>query len=370
MTNFQYVEHIVLHIENRYEVGEGAMARYKVKVKDCQLEVKVKLSFKEEMDERQLDFFSSKYIRGLLKVQAKKKNCIEFYGPIGISLFDRLKKPISKYDFFFIMEQVIDITQKTNLNSLILSNIVWDIHYAFINETTKELQFIYLPLTNEKKESDVLNFMEQVIYASKTMQETDTEYISRYVYFLKSMTSYNAEKIEKYIFAEDRSVVNTIKRHNVGQSGFMTDKPRHYYEHYDKDNADEEATCLLNNDDEDTILLDNYDEEATGLLNSQCEQIHYASMFRLLTNETFLINKPVFRIGKEKSYSDYFVANNNMVSRSHADIISRGGKYFIVDLNSKNRTFVNGTPIPAQQEKELHNGDAIRLANEEFEFRI
>lgn len=95
------------------------MARYKVKGKDCQLKVKVKLSFKEEIDERQLDFFSSKYIRGLLKVQARKKNCIEFYGPIGISLFDRLKKPISKYDFFFIMEQVIDITQKANLNSLI-----------------------------------------------------------------------------------------------------------------------------------------------------------------------------------------------------------------------------------------------------------
>ena len=37
------------------------MARYKVKGKDCQLKVKVKLSFKEEIDERQLDFFSSKY---------------------------------------------------------------------------------------------------------------------------------------------------------------------------------------------------------------------------------------------------------------------------------------------------------------------
>ena len=246
------------------------------------------------------------------------------------------------------MEQVVDITQKANLNSLILRNVVWDIHYVFINETTKELQFIYLPLTNDKKEADVLRFMEQIIYASKTMEEADTEYISRYVYFLKSLTSYEAEKIEKYIFSEDRSVVNTIKRHNVGQSGFITDKPQHYYEHYGRGNADEEATGLLA--DEDTGLLNNYDEEATGLLDTQCEQIHYASMYRLLTNETFLINKPVFRIGKEKSYSDYFVANNNMVSRSHADIIARGGRYFIVDLNSKNRTFVNGTPIPAQQE--------------------
>ena len=43
------------------------MARYKVKGKGCQLKVKVKLSFREEIDERQLDFFSSKCIRGLLR---------------------------------------------------------------------------------------------------------------------------------------------------------------------------------------------------------------------------------------------------------------------------------------------------------------
>lgn len=351
------------------------MAKYKVKAKDCQLEVKVKLSMKEKLNERQLDYFSGKYIRGLLKVQARKKNYIEYYGPIGISLFDRLKKPITKYDFLFIMEQIIDTTQKLNLNSLIINNVTWDIHYVFINETTRELQFVYLPLENDKSEANVIGFMEQIIYAAKPMQEADTEYVSRFVYFIKSLSSYDADKIEKFIASEDRSIVNTIKRHNVGQSGFMTDKPQHYYEHYANKN-DDEATGLLGGDDEATGLLNDdeatgllNDDEATGLLNESSSQIHFASMYRMLTNETFMINKPVFRIGKERSYSDYFVANNNMVSRSHADIISRSGRYFIMDLNSKNRTFVNGVPIPAQQEVEIHNGDAIRLANEEFEFR-
>lgn len=358
------------------------MARFKVKTKDCQLEVKAKLSFKEKMNERQLDFFSSKYIRGLLKVQDKSKNSISYYGPIGISLYERLKKNITKYDFFFIMEQIIDVTQKLNTNALIISNIVWDVHHVFINETTRELQFIYLPLENDKSEANIMGFIEQIIYSSKPIQEADTEYISRFVYFLKSLQTYDENKIEKFIASEDRSVVNTIKRHNVGQSGFMTDKPQHYYEHYGNKNEDEEATGLLSeydeeatgllneNDEEATGLLNEYDEEATGLLNENNVQVNYATMYRTLTNETFMINKPVFRIGKEKSYSDYFVANNNMVSRSHADIISRRGKYFIVDLNSKNRTFVNGVPIPAQQETEIHDGDSIRLANEEFEFRI
>lgn len=343
------------------------MAKFKIKTKDCQLQVKVKLSFKEEINDRQLDFFSGKYIRGLLKVRSKKKKSIEYYGPIGISLVDRLQKAVTKEDFLFVMEQIVDITQKINMNSLILNNVVWDMRYVFINETTKELQFIYLPFENDKKEANVLQFMEQIIYASIPAQEEDMGYVSRYVYFLRTLPVYNGQKIEKYIASEDKSVVNTIKRHNAGQSGFMTDKPQHYYEHYGNKTEDE-ATVLLTEDDA-TGLLNEDDEETTLLLNDQNEQPHYASMFRLSTNETFLINKPVFRIGKEKSYSDYFVTNNNMVSRSHADIISRNGRYFIVDLNSKNRTFINGTSIPAQQEKEIHNGDSIRLANEEFEFR-
>ncbi|MGN0317031.1 MAG: FHA domain-containing protein [Lachnospira sp.] len=356
------------------------MAKYKVKAKGCQLKVKVKFSFREKINDFHLNFFSEKYIRGLLKVQEKKRNHLDYYGPIGISLYDRLKKPITKYEFLFIMEQIIDMTQKLNLNSLVIGNVTWDIRYVFINETTKELQFIYLPIENNNAYANIIGFMEQIIYAAKPMQEADMGYVSRYVYFIKSLPEYDAEKIEKFISSEDRSVVNTIKRHNVGQSGFMTDKPQHYYEHYDNkdkdeatgllNNGDDEATGLLNGgDNEATGLLYNEDEEATGLLNESVTRIHYASMHRLLTDETFLINKPVFRIGKERSYSDYFVANNNMVSRSHADIISRSGKYYILDLNSKNGTFVNGVPIPAQQEVEIHNGDAIRLANEEFEFR-
>ncbi len=347
------------------------MAKYKVRTRDCQLEVKAKLSLKEKVNERQLEFFSSKYIRGLLKAKLKKKNFIEYYGPIGISLYERLKKPISKYDFLFIMEQVVDITQKLNANELIVCNVVLDIHNVFINETTRELQFIYLPLESEKREADVIGFMEQIIYASKPIQETDTEYVSKFVYFIKSLDKFDAYKIEKYITGEDRSIVNTIKRHNVGQSGFMTDKPADYYAHYDNKGLDE-ATGLL--DDEATGLLNDeatgfLNDEATGLLNNSSDQVYYATLYRNLTDETIMINKPVFRIGKERSYSDYFVANNDKVSRSHADIITRSGRYFIIDLNSKNRTFINGAPIPVQQEVEIHNGDNIRLANEEFEFR-
>ena len=83
-----------------------------------------------------------------------------------------------------------------------------------------------------------------------------------------------------------------------------------------------------------------------------------------MTGEIISVNKPVFRIGKERSYVDYFVANNNAVSRSHADIVTRGTFYFVIDLNSKNRTYINNVAIPVQSEVQIRDGDCLRLGNE------
>ena len=354
------------------------MAKYKAKTKECQLIVKAKLSSGEKINERELDFFTRKYIRGLLKAKMVKKfgfTSIEYTGPIGISLFERLKKPITKYDFLFIIEQIVDISQKVQLNSMSLNKVVWDIHNIFINETTREVQFIYLPLENIEKEADIIAVIDSVVYSAKPVQEQNSDYISRFVYFMKGLPKFDAEQIEKFILQEDRSVVNTIKKHYAGQSGFMTDKPKDYYEHYDCDDEKtgllEEATGLLEDEatgllcEEETGLL--VEEEETALLEND-EQVHFPSLFRVLTEENISINKPVFRLGKEKSYADYFVSNNNAVSRSHADIITRGQRVFVIYLNSKNKTYINDQPIPVQQETEIFNGDRLRLANEEFIF--
>lgn len=82
------------------------------------------------------------------------------------------------------------------------------------------------------------------------------------------------------------------------------------------------------------------------------------------------LDKPVFRIGKEKSYVDYFIGDNSAISRSHANVISRNGEYFIVDTNSTNHTYVNGNMIQSNVETKIAHGAKIILANEEFTFNI
>lgn len=93
-------------------------------------------------------------------------------------------------------------------------------------------------------------------------------------------------------------------------------------------------------------------------------------LVRVKNNERIVIDKPCFRIGKERSFVDYFIADNTAISRSHADIISNSRGYFIVDRNSTNHTFVNGVAIQSEAEVKIEPGCKIRLANEEFEFVI
>jgi len=93
-------------------------------------------------------------------------------------------------------------------------------------------------------------------------------------------------------------------------------------------------------------------------------------LIRAKNNEKINLNKPVFRIGKEKSYVDYFIGDNTAISRSHANFISRDGEYFVTDTNSTNHTYVNGVMIQSNVETKLVHGDKVRLANEDFEFKL
>ncbi len=370
--------------------------RFKAKAKDCQLVVKVKATSGETIDEKELDRFSRVFLRGFLKPKLIKKNTVECTGPVGVSLYERLKRPITKRDFLFIIEQVVVAVQKLQANQLPINHLEMNLNYVFINEVTKEVQFLYIPTLEGRANSNVIQFVESIVYSVRPADDKDSDFASRFIYFFRAIKPFDIAKVETFVAKEDRSVVSTIRKQNAGQSGFMTDKPQHYYEHQDQkkekddeatgllddektgllddDNTglldDDEATGLLNDDDEATGLLVNDDDDATGLLNENNASVHYPTLFRVLTDETIVVNKPVFRLGKERSYVDYFVTNNIAVSRSHADIITRGNRYFVKDLNSKNHTYINGRELPVHTEVEIFNEDNLKLGNEEFIFRV
>ncbi len=118
--------------------------------------------------------------------------------------------------------------------------------------------------------------------------------------------------------------------------------------------------------DETSVLGGGSDE--TSVLGGNMQP--KATLTRRKNGETVTIGKALYTIGKERAKVDFCIPDNTSVSRKHVDIICKGGIYYIKDNNSTNFTFVNGTKITPHQEVKLNSGDRIKLADEEFEFRL
>lgn len=93
-------------------------------------------------------------------------------------------------------------------------------------------------------------------------------------------------------------------------------------------------------------------------------------LIRKRTKEKIVINRSLFKLGKEAAYVDYCISDNPTVSRNHADIVKKQDGYYLVDKNSLNHSFVNGKKLAADEYRKLENGCLIQLADEVFEFFI
>lgn len=122
----------------------------------------------------------------------------------------------------------------------------------------------------------------------------------------------------------------------------------------------------------ETTLLNESSMGETTLLTETNDpaKMTVPHLIRRKNNEKIFLNKPIFRVGKERSYADYHISDNQVISRSHANFITRDGEYFVVDTNSTNHTFLNGRLLQSNVETAISHGDIIRLANEEFDFML
>lgn len=116
-----------------------------------------------------------------------------------------------------------------------------------------------------------------------------------------------------------------------------------------------------------TGVLNDGSSATTVLSNSSMPN---ATLFRKKTGERITVDKATFQIGKERSKVDYCISGNSNISRVHASIVYKNGTFYLVDNNATNGTSVNGTSIAGGKEKALKGDETIRLADEEFLFRM
>ena len=88
-----------------------------------------------------------------------------------------------------------------------------------------------------------------------------------------------------------------------------------------------------------------------------------AFLARVKTNERIELSKSEFCIGREEGCVDHLVTDNTAISRRHARFIRKDGGWFVEDLDSVNRTYLNGVALKAGKTFLLRDGDTVRLAH-------
>ena len=335
------------------------MSKLKVSIKKSTVTAIMKAGRKERINETELSQLARIKPCGIMHVTKTKKDSVIYTCPANINLTDRLKKAISKYDFFFMIEQIVIMVEDVYNNGLNVNSVRFNMDDVYINEMTKEMYFIYFPIVRGQESADIVGFIENIIYTMTPVINEDTNYISRFMYYVRSFHGFNGNAIEKYISREERAVVNVLKNKAVTmQQQIMQQQTMQQQIMQQVMQGSMDGTTVLSDD---------------GISVQQIQQMqpvnyHFASLTRQVTGEKIELGKPSFVLGKNPEKSDYAVADNTNISRVHAVITMRNGRCYVMDQNSTNGTFINGRIIKAGQETEILPGDCLMLANEEFIF--
>lgn len=371
---------------------EAVELKFTVRTRNRQLFVRVRLDSNTELSSREMECLSAGGLSGFLTLKRSKRSMLEFEGPQGVSLLQSLKDPMSESDFFYMMQQIVEAVKVLEGHRLFLKNLVLDMRYVFINQNTKELLFLYLPVVSDFRSVDMLGFIQSVVYSAAFM-ENRTDFAVQFMRYLKEERDFSVETLERYLTEKGIRIKPSSMQAGMFQEGTSL------LSEYGSAPYMDEGTSLLTGAapvsglDEGTSLLKAWNpvsdiedgtsllatppsvpeaDEGTSLLVSNLGgtgvQQHRAYLIRSSTNEKIMIYKDVFTMGKGEKNVDYMITDNNAVSRIHADILTRGTRFFVMDHGATNKTYINGIVLPEHAEVELPDGAILKLANEEFVF--
>ena len=331
------------------------MSKLKESIKKSTVTAMMKAGRKERINETELSQLARIKPCGIMHVTKTKKDSVIYTCPANINLTDRLKKAISKYDFFFMIEQIVIMVEDVYNNGLNVNSVRFNMDDVYINEMTKEMYFIYFPIVGGQESADIVI-------------NEDTNYISRFMYYVRSFHGFNGNAIEKYISREERAVVNVLKNKAVTMQQTMQQQIMQQQTMQQQTMQQQIMQQVMQGSMDGTTVLSDDGISVQQIQQMQPVNYHFASLTRQVTGEKIELGKPSFVLGKNPEKSDYAVADNTNISRVHAVITMRNGRYYVMDQNSTNGTFINGRIIKAGQETEILPGDCLMLANEEFIF--
>lgn len=93
-----------------------------------------------------------------------------------------------------------------------------------------------------------------------------------------------------------------------------------------------------------------------------------ALLVSLYSGAAYPLQKDHIRIGRLAQDCDIAFPENPKISRDHAELLCTQGQYSVLDQDSLNHTYLNGTKLEPQQPRELRCFDELMMAQERLIF--
>ena len=383
-----------------------------------------KLSYPEAINERVYHALATGVFEGFLPVSVskkKKETIIECTAQGLMPLSQYFGGVVTKKMFLDVAHNVAGLIKNCEKNMINANNMELQMDKIFVHPQTKKIQCIFWPIVNNQRESPPHVFLKQLPWQLQHSPYEDNSYLEKYNAFFNGGTPFSVNNFDRMVLSLlgqdlgqshripseslqgeknllEKSDPSIPKKENIAYDPFandqkdMNEKKSINSEFCNEDykycafcgaknrpNANFCTSCghSLNEkksekkpEPKGTVVLGDAFGDTTVLDFNPFDKPAFPKLTRLRTGDIFEVNKPNYRIGSEQKYCDLFIQDNNYISRSHADIVSREGRYYVIDRNSTNRTYVDGRVIPIEKEVEIFDGTKLRLADEDFVFHI
>ena len=71
-------------------------------------------------------------------------------------------------------------------------------------------------------------------------------------------------------------------------------------------------------------------------------------------------------LGRKPENADVVLPYDDFIGRRHCKYVVKDGQYYLIDLESKNKTSINGRQLEPNQEYPIRKGDIVRMAGTDF----
>lgn len=224
--------------------------------------------------------------------------------------------PLSRKHFAKILRNILQVLTAAEELHFSKGLFIYDPCYIMVEPATWNCYFVYIPLQPFDTEGTLRELLADLIQYAVFRPEEDTTYVQEYLQIVGNGPIVSLFVLEEYIRRLEAGIPQTALR--SGSGGFYAGR---------------------------AALVD----PATG--------------------QQTPVTKLPFTIGSQIGEAD-FIPTVPGVSRLHAEISQKQNQFVLVDLGSRNGSFVNGKRLIPGAPEIIHSGDHLWFAGAEYRFMV